>query len=215
MEAPEVTPKDSSNPDKSNTVKALEGSWKNTSDTSDMKEDTDSDLISNICKGNSKTGTSSDSDVPKNDDVTFNSEALGAPTTKVTSDSSNSNATELQDQAHCSKSTRDTKDSKVENTAKEISAEIKKGEIKIRGVATEDEDPLVIDEAGDDDTKSESDRAAGSEVQTFYLTIKTNPGSRVFVFISYYYCIDKFYHLPLYSYREEKVKKKNSSQLLI
>jgi hypothetical protein len=182
MEAPEVTPKDSSNPDKSNTVKALEGSWKNTSDTSDMKEDTDSDLISNICKGNSKTGTSSDSDVPKNDDVTFNSEALGAPTTKVTSDSSNSNATELQDQAHCSKSTRDTKDSKVENTAKEISAEIKKGEIKIRGVATEDEDPLVIDEAGDDDTKSESDRAAGSEVQTFYLTIKTNPGSRVKVF---------------------------------
>merc|ERR1712001_242379 len=59
---------------------------------------------------------------------------------------------------------KDKKVSKETNTAKELSSEIKKGEIKIRGVTTEDEDPLVIDEAGDDDTKSESDRAAGSEL---------------------------------------------------
>ena len=46
-----------------------------------------------------------------------------------------------------------------------LSAELKKGEIKIKGgMAHDDEDSLVIDEAGDDDAKSESDKAAGSEV---------------------------------------------------
>ena len=170
METPEVTPTDSSNPDKSNTEKTLEGSWKNTSDSSDMNDDNkEADLISNLCKGNSENGSGSDSDAPKEDDVTFKSETLGVSPNKITPDPSISRSTDLHEHAQCSESTKETKDSKLENTAKEISAEIKKGEIKIRGVATEDEDPLVIDEAGDEDTKSESDRAAGSEVQIFYL----------------------------------------------
>merc|ERR1711997_318684 len=41
----------------------------------------------------------------------------------------------------------------------------KKGEVKIKsGITNEDEDSLVIDEADDDDTKSESDKAGGSEL---------------------------------------------------
>ena len=44
---------------------------------------------------------------------------------------------------------------------------MKKGEIKIKsGIAHDDEDSLVIDEAGDEDAKSESDKYSKGRVLT-------------------------------------------------
>ena len=64
--------------------------------------------------------------------------------------------------------TSETNETGSEEKSRErnLSAELKKGEVKIKGgITNEDEDSLVIDEAGDDDTKSESDKAGGSEVR--------------------------------------------------
>ena len=164
METPEITPTNTSNADKSNSA---EVPLKNSSDKSDMTEDNTDIEVSDICKENSENNANSYSDVSKSENI--KSESLDSQATKLAKETN-----EFPEFARSSESTQDPKDKKVSketNTAKELSSEIKKGEIKIRGVTTEDEDPLVIDEAGDEDTKSESDRAAGSEVHVDYIHI--------------------------------------------
>ena len=109
-----------------------------------------------------------DSESSKDEDVTFKPEAI-TNTTSHLSSVSESTASEdilnaVKEQNTDSDKQQENKPDQGEDFAKETPREFKKSEQKSKIITADDDDSLVIDEAGDDEIKSESDRAGESEV---------------------------------------------------
>ena len=140
---------------------------------SDMKP-TESDSHGGITnKVGAENNTNYDSDASKDEDVSFKPEVLAAAAAEVAAQLSKSkpeadsgsqtlkNVDAMQDEMR----REVAKLRNNEATTKNVSDELKKGgEIRPRGMGADDEDSLVIDEAEEYETKSESDIAGGSEV---------------------------------------------------
>ena len=135
-------------------------------DTKESKNNSSSQI-------NEKEKTSSDETNVEDKSATLENEVPKMDTTQPVEEKAGAepSAESNQEKESISKDTcSETNDTGAEEKSRErnLSAELKKGEVKIKGgITNEDEDSLVIDEAGDDDTKSESDKAGGSEVRKY------------------------------------------------
>ena len=174
MEESESTSSNTStlNTEKLSSPVHLENTSKTNSDRQDTKKvGKDANLSAPIRKTDTGNGTGSDSDGSKDEDITFKPDALAAATAQLAAETSQSNLTKLLEatKAQDTENMQDETEIELEpNNVKQLSDDVNKIELKRSGVGgAEDEDPLVIDEAGDEDTKSESDMAGESEVKIF------------------------------------------------
>ena len=107
------------------------------------------------------------SESSKDEDVTFKSETITNATTRLSSISESTASenilTAIKAQNIDSDKQQESKPDQREDFTKETPQEFKKI-AKSKVISADDEDSLVIDEAGDDEIKSESDRAGESEV---------------------------------------------------
>ena len=136
-------------------------------------KDTKESKTNSTSQMNEKEKTSSDETTLEDQSATLENEVSKMDTTQPIEEKS---GVELSAESNPEKESisKDTSSETNETGSEEklrernVSAELKKGEVKIKsGITNEDEDSLVIDEAGDDDTKSESDKAGGSEVRRY------------------------------------------------
>ena len=134
---------------------------------SDKKQvDRDVHSVTNKCD---TENTGSDSDESK-DEVSFKPDVLAAAAAKLAeiSQSKSEVVGEPHKRQNIDEVLGDDRGDMIKHRndgmTKYISDELKEGrEIRPRVMGAEDEDPLVIDEAEEDETKSESDMAGGSE----------------------------------------------------
>ena len=155
------------------TLDTLETPSKQNSEGPDMKQPgKNANAKVHISKADAGNGTGSDSDASKDEDITFKPGFLAAAAAQLAAETSQQNSAKIFEIPRVQNTESMQDDGKEEekhniddDAIKQISDDLNKNELKGRGIGTEDEDPLVIDEAGDDDTKSESDMAGGSEVE--------------------------------------------------
>ena len=142
----------------------------------DSDKDTKESKTISTSQINEKEKTSSDETSLKDQSATLETEVFKMDTSQQIKEkpevepSAESNPEKESISKDTSSETNET-GSEEKSRERNISADLKKGEVKIKsGITNEDEDSLVIDEAGDDDTKSESDKAGGSEVRKYINT---------------------------------------------
>ena len=108
------------------------------------------------------------SESSKDEDVTFKPETITNATTRLSSISESTASenilTAIKAQNIDSDKQQESKPDQREDFTKETPQAFKKIEPKSKVISADDDDSLVIDEAGDDEIKSESDRAGESEV---------------------------------------------------
>ena len=108
------------------------------------------------------------SESSKDEDVTFKPETITNATTPLSSISESTASenilTAIKAQNIDSDKQQESKPDQREDFTKETPQAFKKIEPKSKVISADDDDSLVIDEAGDDEIKSESDRAGESEV---------------------------------------------------
>ena len=108
------------------------------------------------------------SESSKDEDVTFKPETITNATTPLSSISESTASenilTAIKAQNIDSDKQQESKPDQRGDFTKETPQAFKKIEPKSKVISADDDDSLVIDEAGDDEIKSESDRAGESEV---------------------------------------------------
>ena len=166
-----------SNLDKLTSPEASNGSLKKGSGELYMNEDkkdvSDADLPSKV---NAENG--SDSDVSKDEDISFKSDSVSAAASRLTGESIQSNSTEIVTKPKVPKTDltpnerTDLQHKNEDITDRELCIEIKTNENKNKVSGVDEEASLVIDEANEDDTKSESEKDGGGEVRTFGILLE-------------------------------------------
>jgi len=176
MNTDDSDPTSSLSKDQSKALDLEEGPKEKGGDESDKKESTESD----IPQINETDKKESEGNASEEKDVTSASEG-------VKMDTSQPLAEVQTNHENVPSSKNPSSETNLEEKPRErnLSGELKKGEIKIKsGMTQDDEDSLVIDEAGDDDAKSESDKAAGSEV-CISMEKSPPPNGNAFVYPNY------------------------------
>ena len=138
----------------------LQGKGDNTKDTKESNSKSTSEI-------NEKDKISSESAASEDKPTKLELEEPKLDITQPKEDSSSIKDSDIMSQEKEANSTKNVLPSNAtgtEDKVKDLSDELKTGEIKIKS-GLDDEDSLVIDEAGDEDTKgSDSNMAPGSEV---------------------------------------------------
>ena len=133
----------------------------------DNKKDTKESNSISASEKNEKDKISSEDTASEDRPAKLELEETKMDITQPKEESSSIKASDLMTQEKEANSTKNGQPSNAtgtEDKLKDVSDELKTGEIKIKS-GLDDEDSLVIDEAGDEDTKgSDSNMAPGSEV---------------------------------------------------